>query len=107
MFNLLLNPGQYENIKVERRGAKKNVVLIQLNRPKTFNALCGPLVADITAAIGEAEADKDVGTIVITGSDKAFAGLFRLRRLFFCPQRDIYHNYSRNLYFIQIYLFLL
>ncbi|BFZ02890.1 hypothetical protein BsWGS_05929 [Bradybaena similaris] len=65
--------GQYENIKVERKGTKKNVVLIQLNRPKSLNALCGPLIDDINAALGEAAADKDVGAIVITGSDKAFA----------------------------------
>uniref|UniRef100_A0A0B6Z799 Probable enoyl-CoA hydratase, mitochondrial n=1 Tax=Arion vulgaris TaxID=1028688 RepID=A0A0B6Z799_9EUPU len=65
--------GQYENIKVEKRGEKKNVTLIQLNRPKALNALCTPLIEEINIALSEAEADKDIGAIVITGSEKAFA----------------------------------
>jgi len=64
---------QYENIKVEKRGAKQNVVLIQLHRPKALNALCDALIVDLTHALDDAEADKEVGAIVITGSDRAFA----------------------------------
>lgn len=63
----------YENIKVEMKGEKQNVLLIQLHRPKALNALCDALIEDLSHALDEAEADKDVGAIVITGSDRAFA----------------------------------
>jgi enoyl-CoA hydratase len=57
-------------IVVERRG---RVGLITLNRPQQLNALCDPLVDEVAAALDDFEADDDVGCIVITGSDKAFA----------------------------------
>ncbi|KAK6015432.1 enoyl-CoA hydratase/isomerase family protein [Ostertagia ostertagi] len=34
-------------IKVEKVGAKKNVALITLNRPKAFNALCNQLMSEV------------------------------------------------------------
>jgi enoyl-CoA hydratase len=60
----------YENIILELRG---KVGLITLNRPKALNALNDALVDDIGAAIDGFEADDNVGAIVITGSEKAFA----------------------------------
>ncbi|XP_012937340.1 enoyl-CoA hydratase, mitochondrial [Aplysia californica] len=69
----LYSSAEYENIKVEKRGEKQNVLLIQLNRPKALNALCDALISDVSAALDIAEADKDIGAIVITGSDRAFA----------------------------------
>ncbi|KAH9503980.1 putative enoyl-CoA hydratase, mitochondrial [Bulinus truncatus] len=69
----LYSTAQYENIKVEKKGDKQNVLLIQLNRPKALNALCNALMAELTKALQEAEADKDIGAIVLTGSDRAFA----------------------------------
>ena len=60
----------YENIIVEKRG---KVGLIRLNRPQALNALNSALVADLTKAIDAFEADANIGCMVITGSDKAFA----------------------------------
>ena len=60
----------YENILVETRG---HVGLITLNRPKALNALSSGLVADLGAALDGFEEDDDVRSIVITGSEKAFA----------------------------------
>ena len=60
----------YENILVERRGA---VGLITLNRPKALNALNSALVAEVAKALDAFEDDDDIGAIVITGSEKAFA----------------------------------
>jgi enoyl-CoA hydratase len=57
-------------VLVERRG---NVGLITLNRPKVFNALCDALTAELTAALDALEADDDVGAMVLTGNEKAFA----------------------------------
>lgn len=60
----------YENIIVETRG---KVGLITLNRPKALNALCDPLMDELGKALDGFEADENIGAIVITGSEKAFA----------------------------------
>ena len=46
-----------------------------LNRPKALNALCDGLVKELNAELKTLEADASVGAIVITGSEKAFAGM--------------------------------
>ncbi|KAK3711789.1 hypothetical protein RRG08_036994 [Elysia crispata] len=69
----LYSSGTYENIKVEKVGEKKNVTLIQLNRPKALNALCDGLIKDLNQALDEVEADSTVGAVVLTGSERAFA----------------------------------
>ena len=60
----------YENIIVETHG---RVGLIRLNRPQALNALCKALMDEMTQAIDAFEADKDIGCLVITGSERAFA----------------------------------
>lgn len=75
---------QYEYILVEKRGEKKDVGFIQLNRPKALNALCDGLMKEVGEALNAFEADGDVGAIVITGSDRAFAG----KGLLVCARAD-------------------
>ena len=60
----------YQNILVETRG---RVGLITLNRPKALNALCAALIVELAAALDGYEADPEIGAVVITGSEKAFA----------------------------------
>jgi enoyl-CoA hydratase len=60
----------YENIIVDTRG---RVGLIRLNRPQALNALNRALMAELGQAIAAFEADTNIGCMVITGSDKAFA----------------------------------
>ena len=60
----------YENITAETRG---RVGVVRLNRPQTLNALNAKLVSELSVAIDVFEADDQVGCIVITGSEKAFA----------------------------------
>ena len=59
---------------MEKRGAKSDVGFIQLNRPKALNALCDGLMREVGQALDVFEADTEVGAIVITGSERAFAG---------------------------------
>src|SRR5499427_6660568 len=59
-----------ENIIVEKR---ERVGLIRLNRPQALNALNSALMRELARAIDAFEADNNIGCIVITGSDKAFA----------------------------------
>ena len=51
----------------------RRVGVIRLNRPKTLNALNATLKNELLAAAERFDADPNVGCIVITGSDKAFA----------------------------------
>jgi enoyl-CoA hydratase len=60
----------YETIIVETRG---KVGLITLNRPQALNALNAALLGEVNRALDGFEADADIGCIVITGSEKAFA----------------------------------
>ncbi|KRE11325.1 enoyl-CoA hydratase [Bosea sp. Root381] len=60
----------YETILAE---TKDRVGLITLNRPQALNALNGQLIAEINIALDGFEKDREVGCIVLTGSEKAFA----------------------------------
>ena len=60
----------YDTILVERRG---RVGLVTLNRPKALNALNRQLTSEVTAAAAALDADPEIGCLLITGSEKAFA----------------------------------
>jgi enoyl-CoA hydratase len=60
----------YENILVETRG---RVGLITLNRPKALNALSDALIDELGEALHAFDADDEIGAMIITGSEKAFA----------------------------------
>ena len=60
----------YENIEIETRG---HVGIVRLNRPKALNALCDALIQELGRALDDFEADDNIGAIVLTGSEKAFA----------------------------------
>ena len=60
----------YENILTEIRG---RVGLVTLNRPKQLNALNDALMTELGEALLKFDADENIGAIVLTGNDKAFA----------------------------------
>lgn len=60
----------YENIAIETHG---RIGLVRLDRPSALNALSASLIAEIGDAIDTFEQDNDIGCIVITGSERAFA----------------------------------
>ncbi len=60
----------YENILTETRG---KVGIVTLNRPKALNALSPELMMELSRALDGFEADENIGCIVVTGSEKAFA----------------------------------
>jgi enoyl-CoA hydratase len=68
----------YETIVVERRG---KVGLITLNRPKALNALNAQLMRELNAALSDFDADAGVGSIILTGNDKAFAAGADIREM--------------------------
>src|SRR5437879_3574746 len=60
----------YEAILVETEG---KVGLIRLNRPKALNALNDQLMSELGQALLKFDADAEIGCIIVTGSEKAFA----------------------------------
>ena len=59
-----------QTIIVERRG---RIGIVRLNRPQALNALNATLKDELLNAVEAFDADADVGCILVTGSDKAFA----------------------------------
>ncbi|XP_015593861.1 uncharacterized protein LOC107267086 [Cephus cinctus] len=66
-------PSYYQYIKIEKAGEKQNVGVVTLNRPKTLNAICDKLMRELADAVKKFDKDASVGSIVITGNEKAFA----------------------------------
>jgi enoyl-CoA hydratase len=60
----------YENILVETHD---KVGLIRLNRPKALNALSDALMSELGTALLAFDAQEEIGCIIVTGSEKAFA----------------------------------
>eukprot|EP00903_Cladosiphon_okamuranus_P013376 g12466.t1 len=60
----------FDNVLTERR---ERVGIVTLNRPKALNALNNALIQDICSAAEAFEQDPNVGAIVLTGSERAFA----------------------------------
>jgi enoyl-CoA hydratase len=51
------------------------VALIELNRPEALNALCSELMVELSAQLETLAKDESIGAVVITGSQKTFAGI--------------------------------
>jgi len=77
----------YQNIIVEMDGA---VGLIRLNRPKALNALNSRLIQELNVALDEFEKDPEIGAMVLTGSDKAFAAGADIKELQLLTYMDAY-----------------
>ena len=60
----------FTNILVETQG---KVGIITFNRPEALNALCEELMVELTSALDTFEQDDQIGCMVLTGSEKAFA----------------------------------
>jgi len=60
----------FQTILLERDG---RTATITLNRPKALNALNSQVMAEVVAVAEELDQDPDIGAIIITGSEKAFA----------------------------------
>jgi enoyl-CoA hydratase/carnithine racemase len=82
----------YEYILAER---KDKVGMITLNRPKALNALCDGLLDDLIHAARVFDKDDSIGSIVITGSEKAFAAGADIKEM---STRNYVECYTHNLF---------
>jgi enoyl-CoA hydratase len=79
----------YKNILVETHG---KVGLIRLNRPQAMNALNSELVGELAMAMADLERDPNIGCIVLTGSDKAFAAGADIKEMADKSYMDAYYG---------------
>ncbi|MEK9752161.1 MAG: enoyl-CoA hydratase-related protein, partial [Rhodospirillaceae bacterium] len=63
---------------------------ITLNRPDALNALCADLVREVAAAVDAFEADDDIGCLLVTGSEKAFAAGADIKEMQSKSYMDVY-----------------
>lgn len=87
----------YDYVLVEKRlGDKKNGVgLITLNRPKALNALSDALFDDLIHAARALDKDDEIGCMVLTGSEKAFAAGADISEM---SQREFADIYKQNMF---------
>ncbi|KAM9978300.1 hypothetical protein ACTFIZ_000754 [Dictyostelium cf. discoideum] len=79
----------FQYILAEKKG---RVGLVTLNRPKSLNALSDGLISEINSAVKLFQEDKDVGSIIITGSEKAFAAGADIKEMEKVTLPDAYNN---------------
>lgn len=85
----------YEYIIVSSPAA--GVTQVTLNRPKALNALFTPLIEELDMAMKEADSDKSIGAIVITGSEKAFAAGADIKEMKDKTYADVYgHEFIQS-----------
>lgn len=77
----------YENILLERSG---RVGVITLNRPESLNALNLGMMHDVVAAARELDEDADIGAILVTGSERAFAAGADIKEMVSKSYMDMY-----------------
>ncbi|KAK7208182.1 ClpP/crotonase-like domain-containing protein [Myxozyma melibiosi] len=81
-------PAAYDHILVSNPAA--GVGQVTLNRPKALNALFTPLIVELNDAMKKFDADPEVGAIVITGSERAFAAGADIKEMKDKSYADVY-----------------
>ncbi|KAL4470714.1 hypothetical protein ABPG72_016719 [Tetrahymena utriculariae] len=73
---------------------ENQVALVTLNRPKALNALCDGLINELNSTLELLNKDPQVGAIVITGSEKAFAAGADIKEM---KDKTFPYTYSVNM----------
>ncbi|WP_372603208.1 enoyl-CoA hydratase-related protein [Actibacterium sp.] len=81
------NEKEWETILVSR---DQRVAKISLNRPGALNALNAQVMLDVTDAVSLLDQDDDIGCIVITGSERAFAAGADIREMIGMSRSDMF-----------------
>jgi len=80
---------QWQSILLEKRNG---VGLITLNRPQALNALNSELISEINQALDQLEKDREIGCMVLAGSEKAFAAGADIKEMADLAFPDIYFD---------------
>jgi len=77
------------NTQVVLTETKDRVGLITLNRPQAYNALNYQLLTSLTHSLETFDQDQQIGALVITGNQKAFAAGADITHMVDCSTEDI------------------
>ena len=80
----------YNTIQVKTEG---RVGVITLDRPSALNALCDELTGELKDALAAFERDEDIGSVILTGSAKAFAAGADIKEL---QEKDFVSLYKHD-----------
>ena len=70
----------------------QNIGIIQFNRPKVLNALSMEVRGELGTAINEMSANADIGAIILTGNEKAFAAGADIKEMQELSYMDMYNG---------------
>lgn len=76
-------------VEIERKG---RVAIARINRPKALNALNTAVLDEMLAKVAPLDADRDVGCIIVTGSEKAFAAGADIKEMNAKSHMDMYYG---------------
>lgn len=79
----------YEHLLTD---TKDRVGIITLNRPDALNALCHQLMVEMNSVLDDFESNPEIGCILLTGSDKAFAAGADIKEMQSKTYMDAYKN---------------
>lgn len=68
------------------------VVLVQMNRPEVLNALSSRVMEELAETMRPFDRDPEVGCIVLTGTEKAFAAGADIKEMAGKPYMDMFHE---------------
>ena len=71
---------------------ENGVGMITLNRPQAYNALCTPLLNEVSKAIKDFDGDSSIGAVVLTGGNKVFAAGADIKELATLDFASAYNN---------------
>ena len=77
----------YETIQTDIKG---KVGIITLNRPKALNALCTELIVELNQALADFSSNENIGSVVLTGNEKAFAAGADIKEMQLKQFPDVY-----------------
>lgn len=79
----------YKLIELTRDG---HVATIQLDRPKALNALNSAMMKEVAHALADLQADNDIGCVILTGNEKAFAAGADIKEMQDKTYLEFYNN---------------
>ena len=79
----------FKMIELSKEG---HVATITLDRPKALNALCNEMMEEVAEALAKLERDDQIGCVILTGSEKAFAAGADIKEMQDNEYLDLYQH---------------
>lgn len=74
------------------------IAVVTLNRPKSLNALCDELIAELDTVFAQIGEDPDVAAVIVTGSAKAFAAGADIKEIIQIASPVVAHEFGYRIH---------